>query len=369
MYLERRALKSSKPRPQKPILTFSLLDNDTSSSPTDESENDSDFEENNCTFSSPCAPPELMFVNRETHDLCLSWGYEQAFGEAGVLPTTWFNFEIDTLYLDWGYGCPGGTHVDYVPTNFGDEAKRVRHLALYQSIGSHNYHRRDSEGWLCDILDVFSEMESLAFVDQFHTLGESSDVSLIDRTSLRLWPDREVYGSCDTVNDEELREHRDSWFDDGGGPSPWKMNDEDVKEKRRRWEEDGVPPWKMPEITYNSATSTRMKDKLERICDLGDLDELNYVFQGCLLSIDQQIAFGKLRLETLEGAINPDEKYLHGIYGLQYQIEKLELKRDAPGFFANWDAGGGVLPGWEGRRLVRDIANFRNAMLGQELVV
>jgi hypothetical protein len=45
--------------------------------------------------------PTLFLICKESY-LVAEKLYTKSFGTEDTLPSTWFNFELDTLYLDWG---------------------------------------------------------------------------------------------------------------------------------------------------------------------------------------------------------------------------------------------------------------------------
>jgi hypothetical protein len=50
---------------------------------------------------------------------------KRAFSSEPVFPDTWFNFDLDTLYVGWGGVETGG--IFFRPEEFGDVATKVKH--------------------------------------------------------------------------------------------------------------------------------------------------------------------------------------------------------------------------------------------------
>jgi len=90
--------------------------------------------------------------------------YSLVFGTKEAFPSTWFNFEEDTLYLDWGWQ---NWHA-YKPTDFLEgEAIRVRHLAIDGEVSLSSDSRPDQlfdqflESRVADILLSFPNLKTL----------------------------------------------------------------------------------------------------------------------------------------------------------------------------------------------------------------
>ncbi|KAG4429596.1 hypothetical protein IFR05_014920 [Cadophora sp. M221] len=78
--------------------------------------------------------PVLFYVCRESYSMALEM-YSKCFGTETSAPATWFNSDLDTLYLDWGASenrdMWSTREVDYSPNDLSDDAKCVQNLALY----------------------------------------------------------------------------------------------------------------------------------------------------------------------------------------------------------------------------------------------
>jgi hypothetical protein len=88
-------------------------------------------------------PPEILFVCREAFGVASKF-YQQAFSSLGSKPQTWFNFDIDTLYLRhdtfssyYSKGCIGevveGLFVDAFRLLDMDSSPKVKKLAILMS--------------------------------------------------------------------------------------------------------------------------------------------------------------------------------------------------------------------------------------------
>jgi hypothetical protein len=130
---------------------------------------------NSIGLRSLCPPPNLLFVCRESFEVATKH-YTKAFGTCNASPSTWFDFERDTLYLDWDIIA----EEELVPRDFLiSEASRVRHLATFdfpQRSHWSNFMRGvdypDYESWLCEIFSVFTNLTQLTVVlEQCHNIS------------------------------------------------------------------------------------------------------------------------------------------------------------------------------------------------------
>ena len=106
-------------------------------------------------FFSSCPAPELLFVCKESFE-AMERFYEPTFGSEAAFPEALFNFDLDTLYVDWGGMETGG--ISFRPEDFGDVAAKVKHLAVLHT--GPNYIRRGltHEQWLSYILFEFCNL-------------------------------------------------------------------------------------------------------------------------------------------------------------------------------------------------------------------
>jgi hypothetical protein len=113
--------------------------------------------------------------------------YSKTFGDIGAFPNVWFNFNADTLYLNWGLE---SGRLDYRPDDLGDVASKVKHLAIHQR--PYNLRvRYDHEECILKALASFSNVETLTMVNQRHQLAEQvndcSNLDFMDPVELVMW--------------------------------------------------------------------------------------------------------------------------------------------------------------------------------------
>lgn len=103
--------------------------------------------------------------------------YTKSFGTENTAPSTWFSFELDTLYLDWRYtvddddddgdsnsddGEPiEGVIFNFFPTDLGEDVNKVRNLALYN--GTHPIDIPPG-GLIDHVLSYFGNVRSLTMI-------------------------------------------------------------------------------------------------------------------------------------------------------------------------------------------------------------
>jgi hypothetical protein len=116
-------------------------------------------------------PPNLLFVCRESYEV-MTRHYQKSFGGSQSFPDTWFDFERDILYLDWDiYNEPLMKPGDFVSLN----ACKVRNLATFDTDVFYEHHYDDYESWLCEILNVFTNVKQLMIV--LYQLHDGTDCS------------------------------------------------------------------------------------------------------------------------------------------------------------------------------------------------
>jgi hypothetical protein len=111
--------------------------------------------------------------------------YTKAFGSWHSFPDPWFDFEVDTLYLDCGWLDERQYSVD----DFGDDAMKLKHLAVHETEVDHRRRKsEDHEDFLCGILVDFCRLETLTPVNRRHkTYDNSSDLVFMEPVNLLLW--------------------------------------------------------------------------------------------------------------------------------------------------------------------------------------
>jgi hypothetical protein len=124
---------------------------------------------------SRCQPPNLLFVCRESYEV-MTRHYQKAFGGFSAFPETWFDFERDILYLDWDvYDQRPIKPEDFPSLN----ACKVRNLATFDNDVLDELHYDDYESWLCEILNVFTNVKQLTIVlYQLHDEPDCSEFAI-----------------------------------------------------------------------------------------------------------------------------------------------------------------------------------------------
>ena len=124
-------------------------------------------------LTSPCAPPITLHICQASRDIALKSGYELAFCTSKHAAPIYFNFGIDTAYID-------------SPELFGDivghgeqrssslpSASRIKRLALGLSV---TLNRHDSTDWTMPHLAKYSSLETLFIAtylcDEWLSYGE-----------------------------------------------------------------------------------------------------------------------------------------------------------------------------------------------------
>lgn len=122
--------------------------------------------------------------------------YTKSFGTDSGIPTTWFNFELDTLYLDWGYhlNSDGDVIFKFFPEEFGEDVKKVQNLAIHS--GEYPAGRLASE-WINAVLSYFGNVRNLTMVSPQHEDDDCADLvflewsDVIDTPAYQLFPPEE----------------------------------------------------------------------------------------------------------------------------------------------------------------------------------
>ncbi|KAH6669047.1 hypothetical protein B0J14DRAFT_156125 [Halenospora varia] len=131
-------------------------------------------------FRSRCTPPAILRVCHESFEVASQF-YERAFGKLGAPAVTWFNFDIDYLYADWG-------RLDYAmlyyPDDIGsEELRKVKHLVIYQEERDMAIRGcRSLESWIAFVLNYFCNLETVTVSRGLpaHTPLETSQLVLKD---------------------------------------------------------------------------------------------------------------------------------------------------------------------------------------------
>jgi hypothetical protein len=123
--------------------------------------------------------------------------YTKSFGTDYGFPTTWFNFELDTLYLDWGYhlNSNGDVIFKFFLEDFGEDVKKVQNLAIHS--GEYPAGILASE-WINAVLGYFGNVRNLTMVSPQYEDDDGADLvflewsDVIDTPAYQLFPPEEV---------------------------------------------------------------------------------------------------------------------------------------------------------------------------------
>lgn len=205
--------------------------------------------------------PNIACVCRESLEVVERF-YTKAFGSWNAFPETWFDFEVDTLYLDWGWNSNG---MQFSASDFAGEAPRVKHLALYQA--KDDYHVTnpgDYEDFMCEIFVDFNNLKTLTLVNKRHKPNESDSLVFMEPVDLLIWQGYEKKTSPD-IDLTRLDACIDDWLDSDTFDSPITMDWDELERFRKQWAENRIPPWKMPYINRRIITTDVMKGMLGEI--------------------------------------------------------------------------------------------------------
>ena len=114
-------------------------------------------------YQSTLPPPATLYACQESRAIALR-RYERQFGTVQAPPTTWIDFENDTLFLGW----------DSYLGRIGDVGQKVRHLAVVnREAGFKNYWGNSTYGndhaveyWFAALFVEFPNLETLTLVMQ-----------------------------------------------------------------------------------------------------------------------------------------------------------------------------------------------------------
>jgi hypothetical protein len=130
-------------------------------------------------------PPVLLYVCRESFQVTCKH-YERVFGTKSTFPEVWFNFEIDTLYLDWGWPLPLTKHY-WEGWFVYAELEKVKYLALYIDPDTlWAIHADGEEEYLAMWLGSFPNAKKVCLnrLRPFHTMADSGTLVFTNPPSL-----------------------------------------------------------------------------------------------------------------------------------------------------------------------------------------
>ena len=101
------------------------------------------------------------------------------------MPRTWFNFEVDTLYLDWGYYVYDDDDDDdddtiefqFFPEVLSEDVKKVQHLAIYSGKHPDSYLPAQL---INDVLSKFGHVQNLLLALPDYKHGGSADLVFLE---------------------------------------------------------------------------------------------------------------------------------------------------------------------------------------------
>ena len=108
-------------------------------------------------FKSDCPIPPLLLACHESFKAA-SRAYTRTFSSLGSLPQTYFNYALDTLFVDWE-SCPGSVlEIESLLRSFAfrDEFSKIERLAIHNEILLEFYMAYGEI--LCDILALFGNV-------------------------------------------------------------------------------------------------------------------------------------------------------------------------------------------------------------------
>jgi hypothetical protein len=129
--------------------------------------------------------PPLFLVCRESHRIAKEKIYQKSFGSPYGMPRTWFNFEVDTLYLDWGYYVYDDDDDDdddtiefqFFPEVLSEDVKKVQHLAIYSGKHPDSYLPAQL---INDVLSKFGHVQNLLLALPDYKHGGSADLVFLE---------------------------------------------------------------------------------------------------------------------------------------------------------------------------------------------
>lgn len=170
-------------------------------------------------FRSP-STVNLLYVNSESREVALKH-YERAFGTEWKSPMTWFDFKVDTLYVDWGFAKRTKAKCDayaFAAWSFGGCAAKVKTLATYDHAGINTAVEDDNDfqDWYRGILKHFCHLEELVLVDRYHYNRDDhrTDLVMMDevvafRQAMKIYKDEKGKSYSEEAAKKVLEEHED----------------------------------------------------------------------------------------------------------------------------------------------------------------
>jgi hypothetical protein len=141
---------------------------------------------------SGCEPPAVLFVNREAHEVAAKY-FERAFPSDVALPQTWFNFDLDTLYIRYDKFNKQvlSTHEGVIEAIRAllryEDFVRIKNLALMISLQENTHSYADLAEEVAEMLSIFQGVQSLTI--SFHHYerdpNDRSPISFIEHIDIQ----------------------------------------------------------------------------------------------------------------------------------------------------------------------------------------
>jgi hypothetical protein len=273
--------------------------------------------------------------------------YERAFGSEAAFPETWFNFDLDTLYVDWGGVETGG--ISFRPE---DVAAKVKHLAVLHTGPNYVRWGLTHEQWLSYIFFEFCNLQTLTLVHKRHVFGRRKQLVFMKPTDLIGWfYDSHTVGTirgCTDVDVAELERERGlvftGFFKCRGSNHPTDQHDKRFEERREGRMKAGMQPWNIPKIERKIITSPKCKERLVEIAGglcLAEtlfsmsltwaMKDLNLDEPSASLTFSQQIRYLELIIGEVRTTIDDQPQFLIRNYIEELLgFKKLRAERTRP---------------------------------------
>jgi len=205
--------------------------------------------------------PPLFSVCRESYLVAKEKIYTKSFGTEYRIPTTWFNFELDTLYLDWGYyvNSDGDVNFDFFPEDFGEDVKKVQNLAIHS--GEYPGGILTSE-WINAVLGYFGNVRNLTLVPPRQEDDDCADLVFLEWSDIidnpayqRFPPEEELHPVLWEVFPDLEREH-ELWSTSGW---LWNQTPFDWFALLRNTIDHGLSKWPKPVLYCKPVMSPQTK--------------------------------------------------------------------------------------------------------------
>lgn len=202
-------------------------------------------------FRSPSTMPVLLAC-RESYRIGASV-YTKAFGSDSAFPETWFDFEQDTLYLDWDSPIlnVGDIYDAPMPTHAG----QVQHLAIL-----HCPDWYQSPRYLHRVLRRFGNVKTFSMIMKRHCC-EFDNLALMDPFDFDAKVDL-LESPDDEILEEKYNQDQNRYL--GEAFNAMELDTHTLKNLWRRGiNSDGIPAYNMPTIAVKIMTTRGLKEAFE----------------------------------------------------------------------------------------------------------